>query len=414
MNKFKIIILASTLILTTLFLTFKTRPVQSVECENIFNSNIYPAYRDQLIEISNTYHSQNIKLLSQILTKEPKNSLEARKQFESFLLKLRELIQSHREDESLKKFVSDLYLKTDLRASLIQFKKKFAQTNSIAALKKDPTLQPKKFPKLGEDQFLRGNLPYKLGQIKSETGAEVTLFRMGYPLDSFPGNLFSLSQPYPEMNLYWQQNRHLYVNLMRRHGKEGEASRSVEALEKIYPKLTVITLDKNSDFYHQNLSPTSESSQEFIAKFQSEMLKEKSNYFFSAKIDQKQLRTVIKNVMHTVLSKFFQDREVLTQSERQSFIEITYVQLIKAITDTANFKSINISCHQCMDRGPSTYLLLLLSQKDISYQIAEKLMIANPIAIHARGPNRDKLMRLKIAYDYLDLDKKLALNSQPG
>lgn len=234
-----------------------------------------------------------------------------------------------------------------------------------------------------EDQFYEGNLPSQVAEIRG-----TTLIRMGQPMIHTNSLLRWITTPYasPEfLEFIKGQKSHIYINLMKREGEEGTLTKSLEKLGEQWPQLLVFTLDKNSDFYHQK-KPLK---QDFKTEFLNELIKKEGNYYFPQEFSQEELVALLLQVE----DRYFSGREPETQEERKDFIELTYIALLDYLVEKFQPQSVNITCKQCIDRGPSLIALWLYSQKTFSDEEIAVQLIVPPLLFHNRASHLSRLER---------------------
>lgn len=161
-----------------------------------------------------------------------------------------------------------------------------------------------------------------------------------------------------------QNKTHLYVNLMDRNSaSESIRTRCIEGLEKKYPAtLQVITLAKNSDFYHQKGTWDLPSMEfvDFKKKFMDEMYSNSSGFRWPASLADEQWKKICSHVLDQVHQKYFKDVANLNKQERKDFIEIAYTEIIEAALQHLNFDSCNVSCLSTVDRGAAVLTELFI------------------------------------------------------
>lgn len=251
----------------------------------------------------------------------------------------------------------------------------------------DPRFQGIGDETLVEDQFYFGNLPTWIANLNG-----TNLLRMGQPMIRRNGPLkwIAKSHPSPEFLEFIQgQKSHLYVNLMKRDGNEGLLSHSIEKLGDTIPNLIIVTLDKNSDFYHQNVSLKAD----FKTEFLNELLKEEGNYFFPKDFPREELIQVLLNVQE----RYFSGNTPVTKDERRDFIELSYIVLLDRLVEKYHPETMNITCKQGIDRAPSLIALWLYRHKTHSDQEIAVQLLAPPLLFHNRASHLSRLKRFNSA-----------------
>ena len=410
------------LLLTALILFCKATPslfYKKKEGEQVFKTDYYLFYGQQLrsfchhhphyIAFKQNSSKNAVDLAAQIEAPLSLSFSQRRLQHETFVLSLRALLQDFslkgkaqtNEAVFLQDLVNWLYLVADLKEATYHcFKQQlFSEAPCKKSIRK--TLQQlqgekcfvSKHLKPSDDQFLNGNLPFFLFRLPNLWQTQV--IRMGYPLPTSSKFNFSGKQPlpYPEFATFLQQQPHLYVNLMRRQGKEKTASLALEQLEKIYPLLSVVTLDKNSAFYLQENSKKPMKVEVFKTLFLQQMLKKEGSYFWSSKLHKQVWDQTLKKILDLVHQRYFESNKALSQKERLNFIELTYLEILEHLADQLQVASMNITCRQCMDRGPSLYVLWMCKRGLLNQEQVKALLLCPPLLLHSRPSHRAKVNR---------------------
>jgi hypothetical protein len=342
------------------------------------------------------------------------DAAQQRLQHEAFVRQLRniatstELAHAPQEDPSRKLFdalVDWIFLKADLFEEvriflyrltppataeqsifdyLINTQQKMHDSLTIGRKKQNKTL--------AEDNYLFGNL-----SVGIDLG-ELQLVRVASPLI---GNAFIpywLSPPSvsPEfLHFVQQQPSHLYVNLMRRHALEGALSGALENLDLSFPEVYVVTLDKDSDFYWQKglYAGNSVQSAEFKTLLEEKLWEPEGDFFWSRRLPTDSWRQQLQSILDKVHGAYFGDRAILSQQERLDFIELTYLAILDALVQTLQPTSMNISCRQTMDRGPSLMTLWLWQKNRVDEGQVAVMLLAPPTIIHQRSSHAPRISR---------------------
>ncbi|MFV0339531.1 MAG: hypothetical protein ACK5MA_02715 [Parachlamydiaceae bacterium] len=253
-------------------------------------------------------------------------------------------------------------------------------------LHEDPKFNGIHEPRL-EDQFYYGNLPSKVSEIQG-----CSLIRIGQPMIYSNGltRWITTPQPSPEFLQFIQgQKSHLYVNLMKREGEEGPLSRSLEKLGATLPNLLVVTLDKNSDFYHQKEPLQAD----FKTTFLNKLIDKNGAYSFPDSLSEDELVALILAVQE----HFFNGNSPETIDERKDFIELTYIALFDRLVEKYQPQSMNITCKQGIDRGPSLMALWLYSHHAMPDQEIAVQLLAPPLLFHNRASHLSRIERFNSA-----------------
>jgi len=416
-----IIITSISLFISLVAFIFLKPNTQVNDCTQVFETNYYLDYQTQLKQKCQQhllYPKISQSNLNDLISKveEPvSNPEQARAYHENFVLSLRKnlsfypTVQTENKEEErvfLQDLVTWIYTGVDLKQATYHYfydevYPKVTPQNSLAFI-----LNALRFSKqfLGSghrqrdaDQYFSGNIPFLLFEIPNQVKTKV--LRMGFPLTS--SNRFHLPWanplPYPEFDAFLKNQTHLYVNLMRRHGKESSSSHALEKLEALYPKLSVVTLDKNSKFYTQENYSELMKATHFKKLYLEQLLDIDGNYFWSKRVNKKDWQVELKQILTWTHQHYFANQEALSQKDRLNFIELSYLEILERLTEILQPESINITCRQCMDRAPSLYVLWMLKQKVINQTEAKALLLAPPLLIHNRTSYPLKINRFILA-----------------
>ena len=98
--------------------------------------------------------------------------------------------------------------------------------------------------------------------------------------------------------------------------------------------LTVITLPKNTDFYHQ-FAPYQDLDHAalFIDQFEEHLGSETSGFYFPQRVHKEIFNGFSKELLEGVHETFFDNKAMLSRKERLDFIEIVYTLLTLKVID---------------------------------------------------------------------------------
>lgn len=398
------------------------------ECDNIFFSKAYPEYASQLkkfvrshpfykslepLEIT-PFNQEALKLIQLIdgpLT-EPK-----RKFHENFVSSLRTLISFGFQENTLSySFIQDLlrwiYLKADLKNEFHDFIASYLvdHQNLLEAIKSTykKIKAHSNFKKLGhnskiEDQFFYGNLPFFVAELSNPT--KTKLFRLGNPSHNDPSFFGTTYSVLPEFRAFIALGQnHLYINLMKRVKTEKSLALPLEKLSEESPNFFMATLDKDSCFYWQKAKhfPEKMDFNNFKNLFLDEMLAKEGNFFFSSQFRIEEKRDQLESLINKVHKTFFTSRSQLNREERQVLIELTYLNLVDYLVELSSPVSMNITCRQGMDRGPSLMLLFAYQKNLLDNKTLIALLLASPVIIHNRPSHESRIDRFLLSAKYLN------------
>ncbi|MEI8125485.1 MAG: hypothetical protein WCG42_07005, partial [Parachlamydiaceae bacterium] len=114
--------------------------------------------------------------------------------------------------------------------------------------------------------------------------------------------------------------------------------------------LNVVTIAKDTEFYHQ-LSPYNNQNQAeaFMKEFKNQLENRASGYFFPEKIRKELLHGFVDRAMSAVHRIFFSGKNMLLREHRMDFIEIFYLFLELKIIDCIQPDIVALSCKDGLD-----------------------------------------------------------------
>lgn len=201
--------------------------------------------------------------------------------------------------------------------------------------------------------------------------------------------------------------RHLFVNLRSRLDILEALANSDEFNEV----LSVITLDKNSDFYWQeNGFEELSDAGEFKKQYALQILDKNNDvfYFPESWFDEGWALTV-QDIIDGVHEDYFESKLILDIQERQAFMELTLTKLIEAAKEMVNPNFVNLTCRFTNDRGPSQYTLdyvytILKTKGNLTVEEKRNFLAyfyISPIVAHNRAPHDYRMNRLAKAIEIL-------------
>ncbi len=188
----------------------------------------------------------------------------------------------------------------------------------------------------------------------------------------------------------------LLFNLQDRTSiKEHARCQALEELQKkeeFVKSLTVVSMTKDSDFYHQT-GPYLELNHAdlFIEQFLEHIASEASGYYYPEKIKKALFHGFSEKLAKAVHKVFFNEKNVLTRSMRVDFIELYYSLMQLKIIELVQPGYVSFSCKDAIDIGMPTacelfLLLKLLNLRPLSKEEEDymKVLLYYP-AISYRG-----------------------------
>lgn len=401
------------------------------EGKNVFNSSFYQKYREKMGDFTkkhplypqrDSFNPDLQSLISEL--QNPVSPEEARSSHERFVTKLRLLskerlnksstLEKTPNDQFLEDLVNWIFLKADLKEALQEYLYGIVPSpttkenisaylqNTPSYLKKLPNFQGLEHPPHQEDPYIHGNLPF----FQFQRGS-TKVIRLGAPLTQGSSffHLWQTVEVNPEFLLFLKvQPSHLYVNLMKSYGLEKASTQAIEKLELQFPHLYVITLDKNSPFYFQDKTPEKWEASLFKNQFLEKMIDpngnySEGNYYWSQHLEKGAWEKELKGLIDQVHGEYFSFQTPLTQEERQVFIELTYLAILDALVNKWSPASLNITCLQSIDRGPSLSVLWMLQKNNGTFKEQAALLLAPPLLIRNRTSQPRKISRLISSFE---------------
>ncbi len=225
--------------------------------------------------------------------------------------------------------------KSSEKTSLLE-KLEFFQENIREFLQKMPSgpifklLQAIYREKWGFDPLLDSSAPAKLYSFEILDKKTMLLHlpsptvqkqvSQAYIADEFLGFLEGLKNHKEKLLLINLQDRDSYKEAARATALEDLAKK------KEYAKnLTIVTLNKDSSFYHQSESFAGKLKQadEFLKVFEEKLFSHNQEDFFLFELNS-EMKDFIRNLLTRIHSLFFLEKPTLTADERKDFIELFY------------------------------------------------------------------------------------------
>lgn len=210
--------------------------------------------------------------------------------------------------------------------------------------------------------------------------------------------------------------RYLIINFQDRTSwREHTRSIAIEELQKhsdFSKQLCVVTLPKDTEFYHQTAPYHNDNKAEIFFKHFKEHLKdEASGFYFPAAIKKALFPDFIDGMMHAIHRVFFRERNVIPLERRLDFIEIFYLFLELKIIELVNPDAFSLLCKDGVDTGPAASALLFVFLKWLQAEKLSKtdfeelaLMLHAPaIMIRERTMLVDRFNRLEGALKEIEL-----------
>lgn len=182
----------------------------------------------------------------------------------------------------------------------------------------------------GFDPLIQENLPYQIYNFNHPDGKMHSL-HIPSPTTQLVVDHAVVTEDFKAYlkSLEKDEEDHLIINFQDRTSwVEYSRCQCIEKLSENYKSVYVVTLAKNTDFYHQEGHYAQENtSSDFIDQFCDHLQDPSTGYYFSPTIYGKLFPSLAKEMMHSILRLFFDSKNVLSKHERLDFIEIFYTFL---------------------------------------------------------------------------------------
>jgi len=261
------------------------------------------------------------------------------------------------------------------------------------------------------DSLWQDNTPYQLFNIHADA-RKVSNINMPSPTYQEFINKVSVTEEFKAalrlMMARMEGEHHLLINLQDRTSwKEHARCVALEDLQKLSDfsnQITVVTLAKDTEFYHQLPPYTTENhANVFIETFKKQILDENTGYYFPNQLKEMLEPQYIDDLMHAIHRVFFSGKNVLSRDARLDFIEICYAFLELKLIELVKPTSMSFTCKDGVDVGSASnaelfgFLRLLnpepWTQKDFDH--LSFLLYTNPIMIRERIIMPERFVRLQ-------------------
>lgn len=157
----------------------------------------------------------------------------------------------------------------------------------------------------------------------------------------------------------------LLINLQDRTSwREHSRSIALEELQKVESidkNLTVVTLPKDTEFYHQMTPYQQDNHAEvFIQNLKEQLSDANTGFYFPAPIQKALFPHFIDGMIEAIHRVFFSEKNVLLREHRLDFIEIFYMFLQLKLIDLTKADSFSLVCKDGLDIGSSSIAQLYL------------------------------------------------------
>jgi hypothetical protein len=211
------------------------------------------------------------------------------------------------------------------------------------------------------DSLHQDNVPARLFSL-FYAGTKVVGVRIGSPTRQRYVDRASVTQ---EFKAFIQalgrssgKKKHLLVNLQDRTGwREFHRCRELEEYPedaKVKRHLSVITLAKNTDWYHQR-APYHEvyNADAFKETIIEQVLGEGTGFYFPPMIQRGMTQKFLRGVVEGIHAVFFDGSDQLRRRQRLDFIELVYYFVVMRALELSGATSISMTCKDGLDSGIS-------------------------------------------------------------
>lgn len=205
------------------------------------------------------------------------------------------------------------------------------------------------------DPILQGNIPRHLFDIED---SHVAVIHMPSPVHQEHIQKATVCEEFKGFLrvLAGHEGKHLLINLQDRTSwREHARCVVLEELQK-HPdfanQLTVVTLAKDTEFYHQLAPYSSENhADRFFQEFKKNLLDETQGFFFPKEVKKMLSPEFIDGMFKRIHQTFFSGKNVLQRDRRLEFIEIFYLFLELKLIDLIKPTSLSLTCKDGVDIG---------------------------------------------------------------
>lgn len=207
------------------------------------------------------------------------------------------------------------------------------------------------------DPWIQGNLPARLFALK-DGKKKLDVLGFAAPLRQSQIHRAEMVEEFRGFLRYLahlgKKKKHLLINLQDRLcWREAARSQVLEEYQDVAQNLVVITLPKNTDFYHQkNAFEKMHGALPFLAAFRKELEGfEKSGFYFPDSWKRESLLKFADASFPLIHKYVFEGKNTLTRQMREDFIEIFYQILMIEAMRHFEVDSLSFTCKDGVDTG---------------------------------------------------------------
>ncbi|NGX55575.1 MAG: hypothetical protein KR126chlam2_01211 [Chlamydiae bacterium] len=216
------------------------------------------------------------------------------------------------------------------------------------------------------DPLLQSNIPEIEGFITVDN-REIQLLRMACPIKQEAIHRAVIADEFVAFLRAYKshkEGRLLLINYQDRTSwKEHARCAAIEELAHLAEfadTLTVVTLSKDTDFYHQSgLYHELKNADEFIRQFEEHLGDESGGYYFPSDLKEALFPNFIGKMLTKVHKVFFKGKKSLSHRERLDFIELTYRFIELKLIELVSPDLLTMTSKDGLDIGGSSSVGLL-------------------------------------------------------
>lgn len=254
------------------------------------------------------------------------------------------------------------------------------------------------------DPYFQGNIPHVLYSL-TNGDKKVDCIRIPAPLRQ---EHIQTAEVIPEFQAFLKaceegKEKFLLINLQDRTSwKEKARSNVLEDLGNISDCLSIASIAKETEFYHQ-LPPYRDNHQSdvFIKHLKEHFAKEESGYYFSNEVKKQLSSAWLDGVIKGIHQFFFYKKNVLTKEQRLNFIEILDLFIILKLIEQSQADYFSLICKDGIDLSNAQNALLFSFFKLLStdfngddIHVLDAILYGPPLLNRERVLLREKFTRM--------------------
>lgn len=264
------------------------------------------------------------------------------------------------------------------------------------------------------DPIRQENFPFVLYTI-DQVGKKIDVLHLPAPIRQ---SFINKAEVVPEFRGFLrslsENKKHLLVHLQDRTSwREFARSRVLEMLQKnaeFSSHIFVLTLSKDTDFYHQSNEYLSmNQAEDFLAAFQAQFTSPEECGF---SLPWKELSSFATEALPLIHELFFHGKSNLTRRNREDFIEIFYQFLILKAIELCEPDSLSFTCKDGVDTGAAQSALFYSAVKLLTGDLSSKeeldflrwLFYAPALLVRERAIDPERFHRALSALERFDAE----------